>query len=255
MAGEMIKTEAVCLGIYPWSRTSHIVSWLTPHGKVRTMVKGAARAKSFFLGQYDLNYTCEIVYYARAKGELHALRECTPLKLRDHLRGDWRRLALAEYMRKVTAELTPHGREAEEWKELLESCLDAEGDGNPVAEMLEFEISALNLAGVSPDFTGCKAPSSMFYIEEGAFSGQSSRQMPVTPMVAACLLRPRKEKNLNILLDAARVIGVYYTFHLDFPPDARRTVLKIISKEQEEKHEENDCRSGAGGSGAGRMQP
>lgn len=235
MAGELIKTEAVCLGIYPWSKTSHIVSWLTPHGKVRTTVKGAARPKSFFLGQYDLNYTCEIVYYARARGELHALRECAPLKLREELRSDYRRLALAEYMRQVTAELVPHGGEAEVWKGLLERSLDGGDEVHPVAAMLEFEISALNLAGVSPDFTGCKAPYSPFYIEEGSFRGQSSRQMPITPMLAACLMRPRREKNLNILLDAARVIGVYYTFHLDFPPDARRTVLKIISKEQEEK--------------------
>ena len=55
MAGETIKTEAICLDIRPWSRTSHVVSWLTPMGKVSTVVKGAVRAKSQFLGQYDLN--------------------------------------------------------------------------------------------------------------------------------------------------------------------------------------------------------
>ena len=95
MAGETVKAEAVCLRIVPWSRTSHIVQWLTPTGKVTTVVKGAVRPKSFFLGQYDLNYTCEIVYYARGKGELHALRECTPLVFREGLRGDSRALALA----------------------------------------------------------------------------------------------------------------------------------------------------------------
>ena len=34
MAGETVKAEAVCLRIVPWSRTSHIVQWLTPTGKV-----------------------------------------------------------------------------------------------------------------------------------------------------------------------------------------------------------------------------
>ena len=88
MAGETVRTGAICLDIRPWSRTSHVVSWLTPTGKVATVVKGAVRAKSQFLGQYDLNYTCDIIYYARAKGELHALRECVPLEMREGLRGD-----------------------------------------------------------------------------------------------------------------------------------------------------------------------
>ena len=57
MAGETGKSEAICLDIRPWSRTSHVVEWLTPHGKIRTLVKGAVRPKSAFLGQYDLNYT------------------------------------------------------------------------------------------------------------------------------------------------------------------------------------------------------
>ena len=42
MAGEIIKTEGIVLAIRPWSRTSHIVTWLTPdHGCVTTLVKGA----------------------------------------------------------------------------------------------------------------------------------------------------------------------------------------------------------------------
>ena len=65
MAGEIIKTHGIVLSIHPWSQTSHVVTWLTPdHGPVTTLVKGAVRPKSAFLGQYDLNYTCEIVYYA-----------------------------------------------------------------------------------------------------------------------------------------------------------------------------------------------
>ena len=40
MAGETIKTEAICLDVRPWSRTSHVVSWLTPSGSVATVGKG-----------------------------------------------------------------------------------------------------------------------------------------------------------------------------------------------------------------------
>ena len=83
MAGETVKSEAICLSVRPWSQTSHVVAWLTPCGKVGTVVKGAVRPKSFFLGQYDLNYTCEILYYGRARGDLHALRDCVPLSRRE----------------------------------------------------------------------------------------------------------------------------------------------------------------------------
>ena len=65
MAGETVGSRATCLSIVPWSRTSHVVVWLTPAGKVTTVAKGAVRPKSWLLGQYDLNYTCDILYYAR----------------------------------------------------------------------------------------------------------------------------------------------------------------------------------------------
>ena len=227
MAGETVKAEAVCLRIVPWSRTSHIVQWLTPAGKVTTVVKGAVRPKSLFLGQYDLNYTCEIIYYARGRGDLHALRECTPLELREHLRGDHRALALAGYFRASVCDLAPQGPEAGEWLRLLEASLDAL-DGRDEAEsaarffvgrMLEFELQALKLAGLSPKIE----------LEGGEATLRGERKLPIPPAVARCLRNPRGEKNVEILLDAARVFGVFYAFHLDCAVDARRAVLKAIS--------------------------
>lgn len=231
MAGEMAKTRAICLGVRPWSRTSHIVTWLTPEGKVSTVAKGAERPKSFLLGQYDANYTCEIVYYARARNGVHALRECAPVKTRDFIRRDWRLAAYLEYARFLAAELAPSGPEAAEWMDLLERELDGE-DGNLVVRLLEYELSVLRLAGLSPSLAGCKPSESPFYIDTGSFTRPGTRQMPVSVEVAAVLMRPRACKNLRFLLDAARVLGVYYQFHLDFPVETRRTVLKLIANEQ-----------------------
>ena len=156
MAGETVKTEAICLDIRPWSRTSHVVSWLTPTGKVATVVKGAVRAKSQFLGQYDLNYTCDIVYYARAKGELHALRECVPVEMREEMRGDYRKLALAGYMRRLVAELAPMGEECRAWYEELDGKLDycasltsGQETASPLSLLLWFELRALNCLDLS----------------------------------------------------------------------------------------------------------
>ena len=229
MAGETTKTEAICLDIRPWSRTSHVVRWMTPDGPVTTVVKGAVRPTSAFLGQYDLNYTCEIVYYSRAKGELHALRECSPISTRENLRSNYRALVLAEHMRTQVAALAPHGGESESWLAALADALDslcAAAEDSPrrlVAELLGFELEILSLSGLSPEIEA----------ESGSFSLRGERQMPISQEVARCIDDPKAEKNMQILLDAARAIGVFYAFHLDSAPEARRTVLRMISNNEE----------------------
>ena len=231
MAGETIRAKAVCLEIRPWSRTSHVVTWLTEAGRVATAVKGAVRPKSAFLGQYDLNYTCDVVYYARARGELHAMRECFPLERRDALRDDFRALALADYFRRTVRDLAPSGPDCADWMRLLEDSLDAlagrpagsAAPGRWLRRLLSFEMAALALAGLAPDLGGD---------ETGGFQLRGERRMPVTGEVAACLGDPEAEKNPKILLDAARVIGVFYAFHLDCASDVRRTVLRMISNNE-----------------------
>ena len=231
MAGETTTTEAICLDIRPWSRTSHVVRWMTPDGPVTTVVKGAVRPKSAFLGQYDLNYTCEIVYYSRAKGELHALRECSPLATRENLRSNYRALVLAEHMRTQVAALAPHGGESESWLAALADALDslcaaaADSPRRLVAELLGFELEILSLSGLSPEIEA----------ESGSFSLRGERQMPISQEVARCIDDPKAEKNMQILLDAARAIGVFYAFHVDVAPEARRLALQIAAKTTQER--------------------
>ena len=227
MAGETIKSRAVCLRIAPWSRTSHIVAWLTPTGVVNTVVKGAVRPKSAFLGQYDLGYTCQTVYYAREHGELRALRECTPLELRSELRTDLDALLLSDRFRRLSELLSPNGPDAAEWFDALEDALDTLCDNsakspesrmNPLAMLIDFEMSALRLAGLAPEISS----------EGGAFSLRGERRLPVSPDVARCLARPFAEKNPKVLLDAARAIGVFYAFHVENGVDGRRQLLSMI---------------------------
>ena len=243
MAGETVKSEAICLAIHPWSQTSHVVVWLTPTGKVTTVVKGAERPKSYFLGQYDLNYTCEILYYARGTGDVHALREASPLRLREGLRENYRALALAGYWRTLVGELAPAGEECEEWYRLLAGALDRleawvrEGadqtETSLVQTLVGFELEVLKLAGLRPDFSGYDraAEWSAFGVEAGAFgAGAGGRQIRISREVAEFLENPRvAPKNPEIPLDAARVISVFYQFHLDCASDVRRAVLKLIS--------------------------
>lgn len=220
MNGETCKTPAICLRIAPWSRTSHIVEWLTPGGRITTCVKGAVRPKSFFLGQYDLNYTCEIVWYLGG-GDVHPLRECSPTALREGLRTNLAALIAAEHCRRLAGDLTPNGTDAEAWFAATTGVLDRLAESPRAAvggEVLDFEMQVLHLSGLTPEIEAA----------QGAFVLRGERRIAITPAVAKALRNPRAEKNPKILLDAARAIGVFYTFHLDCRPESRRTLIEQV---------------------------
>ena len=86
----ILKDAAIALRIHPFGNTSRIVVWLSAtHGKLATLVKGSQRERSPFLGQYDLFYTCELLFYAREHRNLHILKECFPLELRSAFRASY----------------------------------------------------------------------------------------------------------------------------------------------------------------------
>ena len=129
----------------------------------------------------------------------------------------------------IASEIIANGEESAAWFRVLANTLDALAEGaahsprDLVAALLEFELVVLDLSGLSP---GVEA-------ESGAFSLRGERQMPISNDVARCINDPGSEKNMQILVDAARAIGVFYVFHLDSAPEARRTVLRMISNNEE----------------------
>ena len=239
MAGEIIKTEGIVLAIRPWSRTSHIVTWLTPdHGCVTTLVKGAVRPKSAFLGQYDLFYTCDLLYYARATADLHALRETTPRVLRESLRGRWRETALAGYAADLVRDLAPANGESATWFDFLDSLLarlESRGGTRSCAsalqELVRLEMEILKLAGWSPDFSGMDphADWTPFAIDHGR-CGDGTRTVRLSPRTVAVLTRPDAPNHApETVEDAVRFLGVFLSYHLDTPPDVRRSLVALIS--------------------------
>lgn len=153
------KTEALTLRVTPFARTSHIVTWLTSeHGKLATLVKGACRPKSRFLGQYDLFYTCELLFYTRERNALHIIRECSPMKPREALRTNWMASSYASYVCDLVARVSPEGQQQAELYQLAVSSLDFLCAGTAKPQFLSwFELKLMKTLGLAPQLLKCPA--------------------------------------------------------------------------------------------------
>jgi DNA repair protein RecO len=260
----IIKTQAIALHIRPWSTTSHMVTWLTPDfGRVVTSVKGAGRPKSAFLGQYDLFYTCDLLFYRREHDGVHAIRECAPVSFREPLRRLWRRAAAASYLADLTARVTLGHQDSTELFSLLGRTLDllADEPETPARELiLWYETHLLRHLGVQPDFTAClhchtpERPWRRFSLPSGRFLCQH-QSLPLpgeatmslhrdvqnlflalcqceTPQACkhlfADLARKKNAVQSNLVLGLSRFLGMFITFHLDVPSAVRRVAFEMV---------------------------
>jgi DNA repair protein RecO (recombination protein O) len=121
----IIKATAIPLTYYPYSSTSRIVHWLTRHhGKISTLLKGALRPKSPFLGEYELFGTSELLYFAKRPHALHTGKECAMLHPRNGFRNDWRAMQSASYISALFNHTTPDEAPQLGLFELYEELLD-----------------------------------------------------------------------------------------------------------------------------------
>jgi len=259
----IIRTQALALQIRPWSKTSHMVTWLTPdHGKVVTAVKGACRPKSAFLGQYDLFYTCDLLFYRREHNGVHAIRECTPVALREPLRHRWRHAAAAAYLADLTAQAAVGHQESADLFALLTLALDrlSAPPAKPRELILWYETHLLRLLGLLPDFTTCPLchtpdrPWLRFSLTAGRFvCPHLARSQPGEAAIALhrnvqilfqqyCLsaeppsdnhapptfASKKNDSGANLLLGLSRFLGIFITFHLDVPSAVRRVTFEML---------------------------
>ncbi|MBP5321922.1 MAG: DNA repair protein RecO [Kiritimatiellae bacterium] len=260
------QTEAIVLAIHPWSRTSHMVTWLSrDFGRIVTPVKGACRPKSAFLGQYDLFYTCRLDFYRKEHDGIHAIRECAPLRLREPLRGRWRAAAAAGYLCDLTARVSATPQDAAALFDLLTLTLDrlsAEPRSDLRALILWYEIHLLRHLGLSPDLTLCplchtpETPWYRFSLASGRFLCPHLAQLregeravalhrevrklairmvncpsaPVPDPLPVTFAEKNFEENANPILGLARFLGMFIQFHLDAPSAVRRVAWEMIAK-------------------------
>ena len=153
----ILKDEALALRMHPFGNTSRIVVWLSQtHGKLATLVKGSQRDRSGFLGQYDLFYTCEILFYAREQRNLHVLKECAPLETRAAFRTDWRACAAASYAAGALDRAMPFGPAPAGLYRLLADTLGRLAVRTPGPAFLpRFELLLLQELGLAPAWDAC----------------------------------------------------------------------------------------------------
>jgi DNA repair protein RecO (recombination protein O) len=153
----IVRAIGIPLACFPYSSTSRIVHWLTRHhGKVSTLLKGALRPKSPFLGEYELFSTSELLYFSQRPNALHSAKECAMLHPRKTFRTDWRAMQAASYITALVNHTTPDEAPHPGLFELFEELLDfAEEYGRHPQFLSWAELQFCHHHGHAPNLGNC----------------------------------------------------------------------------------------------------
>ena len=251
----IVKTTGIVLRLDPFSKTSQIITWLTPdHGRMVTLAKGAKRRQSLLLGQYDLFHTCEFLFYESARGSMGILKECCPIKLRESLRDDWRACMAASYLCDMLNHLTPSGAAQTGLYDFADVALDfLSGHGASSAIVHWHEIKLLHLLGFAPQLSTClkcgrndfspfpsvsisfprggilcpdchaNQPSPGIKITHDALSMLRIWQTSSSPILAKRTACTAQQSEL-----VERILGRFLDYHLDTSPLSRTIMMEAL---------------------------
>lgn len=144
------STEAIVIRLTRLTETSLIVHWFTDaHGLVKTVAKGARRARSPFAGQIDLFFGGEIAFIRAKNGELHSLREVAIRQWREGLRKNYTSTLLAAYCCQILESAVEPEHPEPELHDLLKRALDHLDLTPPsLRALLHFETELARFLGV-----------------------------------------------------------------------------------------------------------
>lgn len=154
----MQSTDAIVIRTTRLTETSLIVHWFTEsQGLVKTVAKGARRAKGPFQGQIDLFFGGEISYVRSRSGDLHALREVAVRDWREGLRRNYTTTLLAAYFCQLLEVAVEPEHPDATLHDLLKRALNHLDTAEPsIRALRHFESELASLLGVghhrqSPD--------------------------------------------------------------------------------------------------------
>ena len=242
----ILKDEAIALRAYPYGNTSQIVVWLSrTHGKLATLAKGSQRERSGLLGQYDLFYTCELLFYAREQRNLHILKECYPLKTRAEFRTDWRACAAASYTAGALDHAMPFGPGSPGLHDLLADTLDRLTARSPgPAFLLRFELQLLQELGLAPHWDACakcrrdlRTAAGRLDVTHGALRCEACAGGEGAAVSAAALaaIRGMQGEVLpaalpeRVFREIRAITGGLLEHQADFSPQAREITFQVLA--------------------------
>ncbi|WFB35454.1 DNA repair protein RecO [Kiritimatiellota bacterium B12222] len=246
LSDPIVADEAIVLRWFPVTDSSRIVVWFTSrYGRISTLIKGSQRPKSWILGQYDLFYTCELLFYSRANEDLHLIRECSPIHPRSGLRHNWRACAGASYVADVLYRISPPLVAAGEIYALAQTTLNQlnAGSENP-ALLFWFELKVLADLGISPDLSLLiKGPVLFDYAEGRVVHAHKDAHPQASHLSGGCLsvLRalseiddPSKVSRLRLqpgqLRELARHLSAFSAWHLDLTLPSRNRAIELMTR-------------------------
>lgn len=247
----ILKTNGLVLRVMPYHETSQIIVWLTEeYGKMATLAKGAQRARSPLLGQYDLFYTCEVVFYAREQRNMHILKESCPLEFRHSFREDWKACAAASYAASLIDAVVPFGPPQPGFFDLLlHTFRELETRSPGPSFLLYVELNLLQLLGLSPSWTHCGNCGTLLAGASGGTGGISIDTAQGHVYCPTCAAVQSGQKLLPGTLEALRkmsvarpdwalparnfeeirhILGELLEHHADISTVARRRAMDIL---------------------------
>lgn len=132
------------------TESSLIVHWLTEEaGLIKTVAKGARRAKSSFAGRIDLFIDAELEWTRSSRSELHALREVSVVDFRQGLRKSYRDAVIAAYFGQLLEQVLELDHPVPEMFDLLQRGLAYLGEkGADRKAFYHFEKEIARLLGL-----------------------------------------------------------------------------------------------------------
>jgi len=241
------QDQGLVLRWFPVTDSSRIVVWFTrDHGKLSTLIRGSQRPKSWMLGQYDLFYTCEVLFYLRAKEDLHVLRECAPLEMRPRFRRDWRSCAAASFVSDLLYRISPGMAPEPALFDLAVQILDVLNTQNVSSlHLFWFELQAYRIMGLSPNLDKpgqgpvCFDPRSGTLLDRVPDPGSTELQ-PISDGVIALMRNLLELENPTFLIRLRPLPGQireieghldhFSRWHLDLELASRSHALRWITE-------------------------
>jgi DNA repair protein RecO (recombination protein O) len=151
------KTDAIVLRLVEFSESSLVATLFTrDFGKISGLAKGARRPKSAFESALDLLAVVRIVFLHKSSDVLDLFTEAKLVRRFRAASQDLRRLYTGYYVAELLADLTEAGDPHVELFDAALAALEAlDGDGDPAAIAVRFELEVLKWIGQLPQLEAC----------------------------------------------------------------------------------------------------